>query len=163
MVNCCSCYINTPTPALSWFPELATTVKATFPIYRCDFYFLQQKWYKSTASSPTSGRKPAVFGKWNERWLNNFYLHKFYLQSLLYTPGSRRGFRDCGFKPTFSTFKTMYQSGPRTGSSLSEDERPILSTFQDICLEFGNWCTGLCDYVSQMRGLCPGVDHPDEG
>ena len=57
----------------------------------------------------------------------------------------------------------MSQSGPKTGSSLSEDERPILSTFQDRRSEFGNWRTGLCDYVSQMRELCPGVDHPDEG
>ena len=57
----------------------------------------------------------------------------------------------------------MSQSGPRTGSSPGEDDRPILSTFQDRSSEFGNWRTGLSDYVSQMRELCPGADHPDEG
>ena len=57
----------------------------------------------------------------------------------------------------------MSQSGSRTGSSLNKDDRPILSTFQDRSLEFGSWRTGLSDYVGQMRKLCPGADHPDEG
>ena len=57
----------------------------------------------------------------------------------------------------------MSQSGPRSGSSLSDDERPILSTFRDSHSEFESWVTGLNDYVNTMRELCPGMDHPGEG
>ena len=57
----------------------------------------------------------------------------------------------------------MSQSGSGTGSSLNKDDRPILSAFQDRTSEFGSWRTGLSDYVSQMRELCPDRDHPDEG
>ena len=57
----------------------------------------------------------------------------------------------------------MSQSGSGTGSSLNKDDMPILSLFQNRKSEFGSWRTGLSEYVSQMRELCPGIDHPDEG
>ena len=69
-------------------------------------------------------------------------------------------FRYRGFNPTFSTFKIMLHQGPRSGSSLSNDERPILSAFWDSRLEFETWVTGLNDYVNTMRELYPGEDHP---
>ena len=69
-------------------------------------------------------------------------------------------FRYRGFNPTFSTFKIMSQQGPRSGSSLSDDERPILSAFRDSRSEFESWVTGLNDYVNTMRELYPGEDHP---
>ena len=56
----------------------------------------------------------------------------------------------------------MSQSGSGTGSSLDKDDRPILSSFQDRKSEFGSWRTGLIEYVSRMRELCPEDGHPDE-
>ena len=56
----------------------------------------------------------------------------------------------------------MSQSGPRSGSSLDGDERPVLSAFRDSRLESKDWITGLCDYVATMRELYPGEKHPDE-
>ena len=43
MVNCCSCYITKTYSACPWFPELATTVKVTIPIFRCDFLLFTAK------------------------------------------------------------------------------------------------------------------------
>ncbi len=60
-------------------------------------------------------------------------------------------------------FKIMSQSGPRSGSSLDNDERPILSSFRDSWSEFEGWITGLIDYVNTMRELYPGEDHPGAG
>ena len=57
----------------------------------------------------------------------------------------------------------MSQQGPRSGSSLSDDERPILSAFQNSRSEFESWVTGLNDYVNTMRELYPGEDHPGAG
>ena len=54
----------------------------------------------------------------------------------------------------------MSQSGPRSGSPLGNDERPILSSFRDSRSEFEDWITGLSDYVTTMRELYPGEDHP---
>ena len=54
----------------------------------------------------------------------------------------------------------MSQSGLRPGSSLDEDERPILSSFRDSQTESEDWITGLSDYVTTMRELYPGKDHP---
>ena len=56
----------------------------------------------------------------------------------------------------------MSQSGPRSGSSLGDDERPILSSFRDSRTESEDWITGLSDYVSTMRELYPGENHPKE-
>ena len=56
----------------------------------------------------------------------------------------------------------MSQSGPRSGSSLDGDERPVLSAFRDSRSESKDWITGLRDYVATMRELYPGEDHPDE-
>ena len=54
----------------------------------------------------------------------------------------------------------MSQSGPRSGSSLDNDERPILSLFRDSHSEFKGWITGLSDYMNTMKELYPGEDHP---
>ena len=56
----------------------------------------------------------------------------------------------------------MSQSGPKSGSSLGDDERPILSSFRDSQLESEDWITGLSDYVTTMRELYPGENHPKE-
>ena len=56
----------------------------------------------------------------------------------------------------------MSQSGPRSGSSLDGDERPVLSAFRDSRSESKDWITGLRDYVATMRELYPGEKHPDE-
>ena len=57
----------------------------------------------------------------------------------------------------------MSQSGPRSGSSLGDDERPILSSFRDSRMESEDWITGLNDYVNTMRELYPSEDHPSAG
>ena len=62
----------------------------------------------------------------------------------------------CGLNPTFLTFKTMSQSGPRSGNSLDGDERPVLSAFRDSQSESRDWITGLRDYVATMREHYPG-------
>ena len=56
----------------------------------------------------------------------------------------------------------MSQSGLRPSSSLDEDERPILSSFRDSRTESEDWITGLSDYVTTMRELYPGKNHPKE-
>ena len=56
----------------------------------------------------------------------------------------------------------MSQSGPKSGSSLGDDERPILSSFRDSRTESEDWITGLSDYVTTMRELYPGENHPKE-
>ena len=78
-----------------------------------------------------------------------------------YTP-AQTWLREIVVPPHFFGVQTMSQSGSGTGSSLNKDDMPILSSFQNRKSEFGSWRTGLSEYVSRMRELCPEDRHPDE-